>query len=407
MTRGTILVTTMSLCLVVAILPLASFPALVPQFTAEWHLTNAEAGWISGFYYVGYMLAVPFLMSATDRVDARLVYFAGTLLSAIATFAFAGLVSGFWSALVWRGIAGIGLAGVYMPGLKILTERSDASGASRGVALYTACYSVGSGFSFLLAGWVEQAYGWRIAFAAAALGPLAVLPVTAIILRPRPPMRRSTVGLLLGFRQALGNRTVLGYILAYSSHNFEAMALRSWVVSLLVFAAGQPDAARLAWSPTELATALTLLGLPGTIFGNELAIRIGRNRAITLIMLESAAAAAAVALAIGGPNGILVGLVMLHGMSVPADAGAIVAGTVAASAPDVQGASLALQASAGFGASFLGPLMVGIVLDLAGGTSSAAAWRAAFLAIAAFACLGPLAIRLAESGGRDRSNERR
>jgi len=393
--RGTPLTAVMSLCLVLAILPLASFPALIPTFTTEWQLSNTEAGWISGVYFFGYMLTVPFLMSATDRMDARLVYFGGTALSSAATLAFAWLVQGFWSALAWRAIAGIGLAGTYMPGLKVLTDRSEG-GVSRAVAAYTACFSVGSGCSFLLAGSVADAQGWRLAFVACALGPLAALVCTAVLLRPRPPPPpRSRISLLTGFGRALGNRAVIGYILAYSSHNFEALAMRGWVVSLLVFAAARPDAQGFPWSPTEIATALTVLGLPGTILGNELALRIGRNRAIVLIMLGSAGFSAAVAGATEAPYWVLVVLVILHGMSIPADAGAIVAGTVDAADSEVQGASLALQASAGFGASFLGPLVVGIVLDLMGGAQSALAWRWAFLAIAGFACLGPLAIRFA------------
>jgi MFS family permease len=394
--RGAPLTAAMSLCLVAAILPLASFPALIPTFAAEWGLNNAEAGWISGIYYLGYMAAVPFLMSATDRVDARLVYFGGTALSVASTLAFAGLAQGFWSALAWRAIAGVGLAGVYMPGLKVLTDRSSGSDASRAVAAYTACYSVGSGFSFLLAGLVAERTDWHLAFIACALGPLAALVATAVLVRPRPPAAQSRMGILTGFGRALGNRAVLGYILAYSSHNFEAMAMRGWVVSLLVFAAARPDASGFPWSPTVIATALTLLGLPGTILGNELAMRIGRNRAITIIMLVSAGFSVAVACATEAPYWLLVALVLLHGMSIPGDAGAIVAGTVGAAASEVQGASLALQASAGFGASFLGPLIVGIVLDLTGGAESAIAWRWAFLAIAGFACLGPFAIKLAK-----------
>jgi MFS family permease len=124
-------------------------------------------------------------------------------------------------------------------------------------------------------------------------------------------------------------------------------------------------------------------------------MRIGRNKAITLLMLTSAGFSAAVAGAVDAPYWLLVVLVLLHGMAIPSDAGAIVAGTVDAAANEVQGASLALQASSGFGASFIGPLIVGIVLDLTGGAGSATAWRWAFLSIAAFACLGPFAVRLA------------
>lgn len=393
--RGIALTAVMSLCLVLAILPLASFPALIPTFAAEWRISNTEAGWITGVYFFGYMVAVPFLMSATDRIDARLVYFGGTALSAIATLAFAWLVNGFWSALLWRTVAGIGLAGTYMPGLKVLTDRSDGGGISRAVAAYTACFSFGSGFSFLLAGMVEEAQGWRVAFIACALGPLASLALTAMLVRARPPAR-AAVSLLSGFGRALSNRSVVGYILAYSSHNFEAMAMRGWVVSLLVFASAHSSASGFPWNPTEIATALTVLGLPGTILGNELAMRIGRNKAITLLMLTSAGFSAAVAGAVEAPYWLLVVLVLLHGMAIPSDAGAIVAGTVDAAANEVQGASLALQASSGFGASFVGPLVVGIVLDQTGGAGSAVAWRWAFLTIAAFACLGPFAVRLAK-----------
>lgn len=393
--RGAALTLTMSLCLLAGLLPLASFAALLPGFVAQWGLSNEEAGWISGIYYVGYMLAVPFLMSTTDRLDARPVYLAGTALSAASTFAFAFLAAGFWSALAWRAVAGIGLAGTYMPGLKILTDRSRDRDASRAVAIYTACYSFGTGLSFLLAGWVAAPYGWRMAFIAAALGPLAaMLAAAALVGAEAPHARTRPSGILADFRRVVGERAVLGYVLAYSIHNFEALAVRSWLVSLLVFAAGRAGGAG-AWSATEIATVATLVGVPGTVLGNELALRIGRIRAVTLIMLTSAAIAAGVGIAAEAAYGVLVALVMLHGLCIPADAGALMAGTVEVAPAEVQGASLALQASAGFGASFVGPLVVGIVLDHAGGALDGGAWRAAFFAVAAFACLGPLALRFA------------
>jgi len=33
-----------------------SFPALLPDFVAEWGLSNTEAGWISGSIFAGYTL---------------------------------------------------------------------------------------------------------------------------------------------------------------------------------------------------------------------------------------------------------------------------------------------------------------------------------------------------------------
>jgi Na+/melibiose symporter-like transporter len=52
----------------------------------------------------------------TDRIDARRVYLAGALLAAISTLGFTLTADGFWTALAWRTLGGVGLAGTYMPG---------------------------------------------------------------------------------------------------------------------------------------------------------------------------------------------------------------------------------------------------------------------------------------------------
>ena len=39
----------------------ALFAALLPQFQVLWGLSNTEAGWIGGGFFLGYMLAVPVL----------------------------------------------------------------------------------------------------------------------------------------------------------------------------------------------------------------------------------------------------------------------------------------------------------------------------------------------------------
>ena len=46
-----------------------------------------------------------------------------------------------------------------------------------------------------------------------------------------------------------------------------------------------------------------------------------------------------------------------------------------------RGATLAVHSTLGYAGGFVGPLMVGVILDLAGGMSRAA-WGAAFLAVA-------------------------
>jgi MFS family permease len=113
----------MCLAEVVGMAGFAAFPALLPTFLDEWKLSNTAAGWISGIFFAGYVGLVPVLVSLTDRLDPRRIYLASMVLTVAAALGFALLAEGFWSALVFRVLAGIGLAGTYMPGLKILSDR--------------------------------------------------------------------------------------------------------------------------------------------------------------------------------------------------------------------------------------------------------------------------------------------
>ena len=115
-----------------------AFPALLPHFLPLWQLSNIEAGWINGIYFAGYTLAVPLLTSLTDRVDARRIYLIFTVIGFAANLGFATLACGFWSALAFRALSGLGLAGTFIPGLKALIDRLDNRILPRAISFYTA-----------------------------------------------------------------------------------------------------------------------------------------------------------------------------------------------------------------------------------------------------------------------------
>jgi len=66
-----------------------AFPTLLPRFFEIWHLTHTGAGWINGIYFAGYTAAVPILVGLTDRMDARRIYLAFTIVGASAAVGFA------------------------------------------------------------------------------------------------------------------------------------------------------------------------------------------------------------------------------------------------------------------------------------------------------------------------------
>ena len=61
------------------------------------------------------------------------------------------------------------------------------------------------------------------------------------------------------------------------------------------------------------------------------------------------------------------------------DSGALTAGTVAASQDHERGATLALHSVIGFGGGALAGPIIGLILDLAGGSENSLAWSFAFI----------------------------
>ena len=132
-----------------------TFAALLPNFIERWDLSKTDAGWINGIYYAGYLSAVPFLVSLTDRAPPRRIFYASAMLGIFAGLGFAFFAEGFWTAMLFRMLGGISIAGTYMPGLKLLSDHLEHHfpnyDHSRGVAFYASGFGFGLSLSFFLA----------------------------------------------------------------------------------------------------------------------------------------------------------------------------------------------------------------------------------------------------------------
>src|SRR6266852_3218081 len=389
------LVAVLCITSVLGMLGFSSFAALLPEFQRDWGLSNTDAGWISGIFYAGYVVAVPLLVGSTDRVDPRRIYLLSFLISAAAALGYALLADGFWSALSFRALAGVGLAGGYMPGLKLLTDRVGGPRQSRYVAFYTAGFSLGTAFSFAFTGEAAAWLGWRGAFAAAALGGLIAFVLVLLLLRPATAaeMGEAEARYTLDFRPVFGNRAAMAFILGYTGHTWELFALRSWLVAFLVQAAAlageSADIAQASW----LSMVIVLVSAAASIYGAELATRSDRRRVIGRIMMLSVVTAALTGLSAGWPIYLVAALCLLYHMVIMGDSAALTGGAVATSAPGQRGATLEVHSILGFTGAFLGPLAVGAVLDLAGGETSRLAWGLAFLTMGAGSAAALVAIR--------------
>jgi hypothetical protein len=376
------------------LLPHVVVPAVMVQYLMPlWGMTNTQAGLLAAAYAAGYMVAVPFLSALTDRFDARRILLIGSLCSGLSTLAFALFATSWLTGVIIWGLAGASFAGAYMPGLRALTDRIEAENASRSITLYTASYSMGVGFSFLVSQLVADAFGWRWSFGVTGLGPLIM---AFVAWRMNPVLPIPTGGHLLDVRPVLRNRPAMAYILSYGTHCFELYGFRTWLVAFWTFVLSRHQGGSLPDAMTVSFVA-SILAMPASIIGNELSLRYGRERAITWIQVISALTALSVGLLSGGSAWLLLVLIIFYAITVPADSGSLTAGMMSFAQPQFKGLTLALHSTVGFGLSALSGWLVGLALDSQGGIQEPQGWMAAFAVLAAGAMLGPLALSLSRN----------
>ncbi len=381
-----------------------AFPALLPGFFDEWRLTHTEAGWLSGIFFGAYSAAVPLLVTLTDRIEARKIYIVAVALTALSHLGMAYFAEGFATGLTFRVLAGIGWAGTYMVGLKALTDHLEGAVQSRGVAAHAASIGISGSLSFLLAGLMATWFDWHAAFIAGAVGALAALAV-AVTLFPKdaPPPERPAGQKLLDFKPVFRNRSAMAYAIGYCVHTWEMFVVRSWVVTFLVFTAAQSGERINFLIPTVVAMLMELVGTVMSVVGNEMAVRSGRKRWILTVMACSMAVSLVVGFSAAWGYGVATAVCLIYNALIYADSASLTAGTVGTAEPGRRGATLAIHAMMGYGGGFIGPLVMGVLLDWLGG-ESVINWGLGFAHLAVIMLIGPAAFAILKP--RDISGDR-
>ena len=368
------------------------WPVLMPELMGRWSLSNSEAGWITSAFYAAYMVCVPVLVTLTDRIDAKRVYLFGVACTTVAHFAFGALADGFWSAFALRALAGVGWAGTYMTGLKLLADQVDAKMMSRAVTGHAASIGISGAASYVLGELLAHAFGWRLAFASAGLtAAIAWLTVAFAVPARAAPAKMSAP--LFDFRPVLRNRSAVAYSLAYCVHTLEMNALRGWGVAFLTWVAASTGLSAGLLSPAVVITVLGLLGTVMSVLGNEASIRLGRRRLVVVAMGLSIVVGASIGFLGSTGYWIAVGLIVLYGMIIWLDSSSLTAGAAGSAEPSRRGAQLAVHSMLGYAGGFVGPLAIGWTLDAAGGMSPIA-WGLSFGVIAGLMMLGLIGFTL-------------
>ncbi|HUF76957.1 MAG TPA: MFS transporter [Longimicrobiales bacterium] len=349
--------------------------AVGPELQARWGLTDGQVGLLTTTVQLGFVAgtALGALLNLADVLRSR-TYFAASAVLAAAANALLLVVPGYQSALVVRFLTGAFLAGVYPPGMKMV---STWFRSARGFAIGTVvgALTVGKAMPYLLKA-IGGAASWAVIGGASIGGLLAGALVFAAYRDgpytfPSRPFEWSRVGRILTHRETM--LATGGYL----GHMWELYAMWTWApVFLAVAAAGAVDSAVV----DLVAFGAIAAGGLGCVWGGAAADRVGRHGVVNLAMAVSGACCLLAGFALGAPFYLVALLTWVWGFFVVADSAQFSAMITEVAPPDSVGTALMLQTSMGFLLTMVTIQAVPVMVD-------AVQWRWAF----AFLALGPAA----------------
>ena len=390
--------------LLTALLPFSGYVAALPFIQAEWGVGGAAAGAVYSAYLAGYAVSALLILPATDRIPAGAVFLASAVLSAVGNALFPILAFDVWSASALRFIAGVGLVGLYMPGLRLIAAAFPASGRGAAMGMYVTAFYAANAASLLAAGFLlDGGFEWRPALLILAAASALSVPAAFALTRGRsanPPSSPSSGG--GGLRlSVLADGRPRAFVIGYSLHAMELYAVRVWLPGLLAAAqaARGADIAQAAASAATVGGIALAAGAVGPVMGGALSDRFGRARSAMAIFALSGACCLAVGWASLAPWWIAVALACALGWAIAADSSIYSTAIAEAADPKTLGSSMALQAFFGFMGGVAGPIYMGAILDYAPETTR---WAIGFGGVSALSVAALVALNSARKSERAR-----
>ena len=352
---------------------------LLPEFIARWDLSGTEAGWLNGIMGLTSTLAIP-ILTITDRIDARRVMLWGAWANVIGFAGFALFADDFTSALILRGIQGLGFAGTYMVGVKAISDRIADQDRPKATSRYISSFPICASSSVVISATLADAFGWQAAYILPAATAFAAFLLAWFLLppvEPEPGPRRS----LFDMGPVVRNKPVLGFGFGAFMHAVELLGVRSWSVAFYVFAAAQYEGFDVLWLIPAATTVLILIGSPTSFAGGDAGEKWGYARVTALLMIASGLFSLFVGFAAAWPLWLLLVLILGHNLLVLADSGVVNAGAVAVAEAGSRGTLIMFMALANAAGGLVGPVLFGVVLDATGGPQSITGWGWAYASL--------------------------
>lgn len=238
---------------------------LLEPIKLELGLSDTALGLLTGFAFALFYatLGIPIARYADKSNRRNLIALALAIWSAMT--ALSGLAQNFWQLLAARIGVGVGEAGCSPPAHSMIADYFPAENRATALGIYSLGIPVGILFGFLAGGWLNEFFGWRVAFFVVGIPGLLLAVLVRYSLRepPRGMAEGRTdpgeqPGVMETFRFMWRKKSFRHLAFGGALTAFVGYGVVTWVPSFLIRSHGMETG--------EIGTWLGLiLGIPGGI----------------------------------------------------------------------------------------------------------------------------------------------
>ena len=275
---------------------------LLEPIKQELGVSDTQLGMLTGFAFALFYatLGIPIARLA-DAGNRRNIIAAALAIWSTMT-ALSGITQNFWQLLIARIGVGVGEAGCTPPAHSILADYYPANQRATALGIYSLGIPLGILFGFIAGGWINEFFGWRVAFFIVGLpGLMLAVMVRLTLTEPRRGMSEGRTvtdqqpSITETFRFLWSKRSFRHLACGGALTAFVGYGVVTWAPSFLIRSHGM--------NTGEVGTWLGLiLGIPGGIgivLGGYVADRLGARDTRWYLWVVSVALVAGVPFTFG------------------------------------------------------------------------------------------------------------